>query len=646
MQRLPLSLAVLTALLVASPALGAIVRPNLGPLTQSRESSNRHFKIHYTIEVTNENAVSPTDTDQDGIPDYVNRVAKGLEDGWKIMIDQDGWRKPYIDNGEGGDEKIDVYIANTTSFGFAYPEPESCPPATMDCANGMPAYLQIKNNLNETLYPPPFLESLGVRLVTHLSQLAYFKFRPSDYWWLEATAEWVQMEKYSLDVQAPEAYSFLIKKRMESPWNSLHFRTGAINDPHFFFVKYIVESRNDDTIIRRFFVDVHDDPAAIQRTTYEFLNEMLSSNGGGNIVEDFQNFSTWMYLSCFYDDDKHFKNGALCRTLDGSVKLSESHSLFPAILEPAVYQVAVAVEPTDDDDDDTAPTFTMEDRIAPIHAMGAQYYELILGDFEGSLSITVNPEPPAEGGNNIPYGITVIEDVNNGCAQPVTHYQVDGGGEHTLIHALPGPTERVILILQNLHRPTTVSPNREFLFTVDVSTLSEAGTPVDWDARSYEVPIGARSYVEVVAPTENLLVGETRRFAAVSRNNDCTSDLSTESASWSSSAPAVAEVANSGAVTGVSIGTADITATIGPSVSEPVTITVGNVPVGDDDDDDSTANDDDDSAANDDDDGGGDSSSSESCSCETPGTRPSMSVALGLVLHAVVLAWRRRLERP
>lgn len=86
-------------------------------LPDERTVGTEHFLIHYTLQGSS--AVSPTDADNSGLPDYIELVADTLEYVWAAEINVMGWPLPADDGGLGGDERIDVYLDEILEEGFA-----------------------------------------------------------------------------------------------------------------------------------------------------------------------------------------------------------------------------------------------------------------------------------------------------------------------------------------------------------------------------------------------------------------------------------------------------------------------------------------------------------------------------------------------
>jgi hypothetical protein len=98
----------------AHPVEEAAGRP---VLPGERTLGTEHFLIHYTL--SGNQAVSPDDGDSNGVPDYVEQVQETLEETWQFEIDFLGWPAPALDDGEGGDTRIDVYLDELLADGYA-----------------------------------------------------------------------------------------------------------------------------------------------------------------------------------------------------------------------------------------------------------------------------------------------------------------------------------------------------------------------------------------------------------------------------------------------------------------------------------------------------------------------------------------------
>lgn len=164
-------------------------------LSHSILSSGGHFKIHYNT--VGNDAVAPTDTDANGVPDYVDEAARVFEEVWDLQINQLGYNPPLSD----GDNVYDVYIKNLAlqqAYGFTYPI------AYTELTT--PSYMEIDNNFTDSIYPINSRGFNGLRVTAaheffHAIQFGYY----ADFaaaWWQEITATWME------DVAYPDVNDF------------------------------------------------------------------------------------------------------------------------------------------------------------------------------------------------------------------------------------------------------------------------------------------------------------------------------------------------------------------------------------------------------------------------------------------------------
>ncbi|MBE7549943.1 MAG: hypothetical protein HS126_02550 [Anaerolineales bacterium] len=187
------------------------------PKTQARPAlsgpvqtyATGHFLIHYTLK--GEDAVARTDDDGNGLPDFVEAVAEALEFSWQRQVEAMGWRPPLLDEGEGGDSKLDVYLEDqshlfgngdlfgyTDTFGGFTGDNPATPKEETDTAY---AYLSLDNDYDPDQFDLYELDPLDAMRTTaahefnHALQSAYDDEDP--YAWIyEATAVWAEDELY------------------------------------------------------------------------------------------------------------------------------------------------------------------------------------------------------------------------------------------------------------------------------------------------------------------------------------------------------------------------------------------------------------------------------------------------------------------
>ena len=180
-------------------------RPSLSGTPQV--VSTTHFRVHYTTTGTHQ--VPEADTNQNGIPDYVEEVAKALEYVWEIEINYFGWPVPPADNGLGGDDRYDVYLEDILGDNYAgYTEGAYDDSIIGDNPNtpnvieerSSFSYIALDNDYQE-LEPSDGIKPLELMRITaaheflHAIQYGIDGLETLDWLW-EATATWIEDEVF------------------------------------------------------------------------------------------------------------------------------------------------------------------------------------------------------------------------------------------------------------------------------------------------------------------------------------------------------------------------------------------------------------------------------------------------------------------
>ena len=182
----------------AAPDLSVEFQARLGKLAQRRTDAQHNilspsgrFRVHYDTE--GHHAVSPTDDDANGIPDYIDLTMAVLDSVWVLEIDQLGYDPPPSDKGLGGGDEYDAYVIelNGGYYGFAYPEAVGAVTTS--------SYLQIDNNFTDPGYKQTRgLDALRVAIAHefhHAIQFGYYAGFDGS-WWQESTSTWMEEVAY------------------------------------------------------------------------------------------------------------------------------------------------------------------------------------------------------------------------------------------------------------------------------------------------------------------------------------------------------------------------------------------------------------------------------------------------------------------
>ncbi|RJR16492.1 MAG: hypothetical protein C4581_09715 [Nitrospiraceae bacterium] len=163
------------------------------------DSPGGHFKIHYTENDSNGDAVYGSDGDQGTVPAYVTDLAGYLDNSWTETVTIMGYAAPQSDDPAGGDSRLDVYLVNMNAFGY-----------TSFDSGPSDVYIVIENDFEgfpENLDPVDqrkgALKVTAVHEFFHASQFQYTTNEAANRWWMEATGTWIE------DIIYPEVKDYL-----------------------------------------------------------------------------------------------------------------------------------------------------------------------------------------------------------------------------------------------------------------------------------------------------------------------------------------------------------------------------------------------------------------------------------------------------
>ncbi len=285
-----------------SPSEGE--RPSLSGNPQTLDTE--HFRIHYTT--SGVDAVPTTDANGNQHPDFVEEVARAMEYAWWAEIEYLGWTAPPGDEGAGGDDRYDVYLANTLEDGtFGYTEggyPETIiidnPNSSATEYNASFSFMAIDNDfveaedLTETILTPvEYMYSTTAHEFNHALQYGYDSEEPADWLW-EATATWMQDELYN-DLNDGRDVITAVAKAPDTCQLAEGGQERVEDDLHWYgqwvFLRYISEQYGQDAI-RALWEN------AIEFDGYKAFDETLASLGT-DLETVFKDFSVAMLTRDF-----------------------------------------------------------------------------------------------------------------------------------------------------------------------------------------------------------------------------------------------------------------------------------------------------------------------------------------------------------
>lgn len=171
--------------------------PGITVLTYDSQGGN--FKIHYTEDNTQGDAVAGSDGDPATIPWFIIELSTAFEEALVNILSL-GFSPLPGDNGKGGDNRFDVYIRNLPgSFGYtSYDEGPSEAYIIMDND-----FAKAPMNLNPEGRQKGAIKVTAAHELFHAFQLQYTLNIADNGWWMEATATWME------DAIFPEVKDYL-----------------------------------------------------------------------------------------------------------------------------------------------------------------------------------------------------------------------------------------------------------------------------------------------------------------------------------------------------------------------------------------------------------------------------------------------------
>jgi hypothetical protein len=169
------------------------------PQAKRSPACSPHFCVHWVEEGLD--APKLTDSDGDGIPDYVERVLRVAEHAHHVENDELGWREPKSDGPRGGGHgKTDIYLSQIGGELFGYAAPDSGQDSKEHpLPRRLYGYLVLDNDYSPFEFPRTTqMHDLEVTLAheyNHILQFGYDAYQ--DPWFAESSATWMEDQVYN-----------------------------------------------------------------------------------------------------------------------------------------------------------------------------------------------------------------------------------------------------------------------------------------------------------------------------------------------------------------------------------------------------------------------------------------------------------------
>ncbi len=245
-----------------------------------------HFRVHYTITQGNENAVSPFDYNNNGVPDYIDKITSAFENTWATEIDSFLFYQPPNDSLNGGNSKYDVYITkfSGSDYGLTYGEQYTYDnPNTIEIEhNAATSYIVMRNEYND--FSAGETGSINVTAAHEFFHAIQYGYDQKEKAWLmESTAAWIEDEVYD-DVNDNRQY---LSDIFDSPWIPLD-ATNAESSQHWYgtwiFFRYLSEHEGGTFVINNIWEKSIDYNSALGDFSWLAVKDGLT--GVGAILKD------------------------------------------------------------------------------------------------------------------------------------------------------------------------------------------------------------------------------------------------------------------------------------------------------------------------------------------------------------------------
>ena len=216
---------------------------------RTRCFSGTLFCVHWVT--TGRNAISTTDSDRDGIPNYVEYVITTMKYVYAAEVTRMGYRKPLYDTATAGryrgnpNGKYDIYLAELGSaglYGYCAPEGSTRP-------HQSPGYCVLDNNYAPSQYGDRnFLNPLRVTAAHEFFHAIQFGYDvDEDLWFMEGTATWIEDEVFDA---VDDNYQYLSDSPIRFPRSAVDYSAYLHKYGAWIFFRYATEFLDDPAVVR------------------------------------------------------------------------------------------------------------------------------------------------------------------------------------------------------------------------------------------------------------------------------------------------------------------------------------------------------------------------------------------------------------
>lgn len=186
-----------------------------------------HTLIHYDLTGRNSVWQATVDANSNGVPDYVEALARIADSSYVFIVDSLGYPAPLSDTGcvDGGDGRVDIYIDSLPAglYGLTHNQTECYEPTYQHEAG----WVVIDRDFQQLpSYKGRPLDAARVTLAHELFHTVHFALDATEHVsWFEMSAVWMEEQIYD-DLNDYYLYDYIF---FEKPWLSIHDTTDVFH---------------------------------------------------------------------------------------------------------------------------------------------------------------------------------------------------------------------------------------------------------------------------------------------------------------------------------------------------------------------------------------------------------------------------------
>ncbi len=278
-------------------------------VVETFDSTGGNFKVHFTR--NGPNAVPANDSDQSGIPDFVEQVAEVYELVLTRYSTELGFRTPVSDENivdNGGDGRFDVYLVDFAGVGDGNFQKDQCDISNPEICAG---YMVQENDYAGYGYPSTLVANriLASHEFFHAVQAAYDTEQGSVM--SEGSAVWAT-ETYDSSLYD---FEYFIDGYLENPDRSLDVAMTGPVDPFSYgvaiFYQFLEERFGTGTVRALWERCENGAQGVADPYWFEQLDPLLNGRASLSFAEAFVEFATYnLFTSSHADPSRSYANGA------------------------------------------------------------------------------------------------------------------------------------------------------------------------------------------------------------------------------------------------------------------------------------------------------------------------------------------------